>query len=161
MLNDEQFTRLVRRYIDTVFRVALNYLRNPADADDITQNVFEKLLREKKCFESDAHVRNWLIRVTVNECKHLLRAPWRREEPIEDYLGAVRFDNPAQSELYRAVMTLPKKYRVAIYLHYYEGYSTQEIGQIMKIPKNTVCSHLKRGRELLRKELQEADDNAG
>ena len=159
MMNDEQFTRLVRRYIDTVFRVALNYLRNPADAEDVTQTTFEKLLREKKEFEGDDHVRNWLIRVTVNECKKLLRSPWRKTEPIEEYQTAVAFVNPAHRELYQAVMGLPKKYRIAIYLHYYEGYSTQEIGQILKLPKNTVCSHLKRGRELLRKELQEADDD--
>ena len=157
MLDNEQFTRLAGRYIDTVFRVALNYVRNPADAEDITQNVFEKLLRERKPFDSDEHIRNWLIRVAVNECKKLLRSPWRKHEPIEDYLTAVNFDNPAHSELYRAVMNLPKKYRMAIYLHYYEGYSTQEIGQILHIPKNTVCSHLKRVRELLKKELQEAN----
>ena len=160
MFTEEQFTDLVNKYINTVFRVALNYLNNPADADDVAQITFEKLLREKKEFESDEHVRNWLIRVAVNECKKLLRSPWRRAEPIEDYLTGIVFDNPAQSELYRAVMSLPKKYRVAIYLHYYEGYSTQEIGQIMRIPKNTVCSHLKRGRELLKRELQEAEDNA-
>ena len=159
MMNSEQFTRLVRRYIDTVFRVALNYLRNPSDAEDITQTVFEKLLREEKPFESEEHIRNWLIRVTVNECKKLLRSPWRFVEPIEDYMKGMTFENTAQSELYRAVMGLPKKYRLAIYLHYYEGYSTQEIGRILRIPKNTVCSHLKRGRELLKKELQEADDN--
>ena len=160
MMNDEQFTRLVGRYIDTVFRVALNYLRNPADAEDVTQITFEKLLKEKRSFEGDEHIRNWLIRVAVNECKKLLRSPWRKVEAIEDYLTAVSFDNPAHSELYRAVMELPKKYRMAIYLHYYEGYSTQEIGTIMRIPKNTVCSHLKRGRELLRKQLQEVDDDA-
>lgn len=159
MMNDEQFTRLVRRYIDTVFRVALNYLHNPADAEDVTQTTFEKLLRERKEFESEEHIRAWLIRVAVNECKKLLRSPWRKHEPMEDYLTAVAFDNPANSELYRAVMDLPKKYRIAIYLHYYEGYSTQEIGELLHMPKNTVCSHLKRGRELLRKELQEADDN--
>jgi RNA polymerase sigma-70 factor (ECF subfamily) len=56
-------------------------------------------------------------------------------------------------------MELPKKYRMAIYLHYYEGYSTQEIASLLRIPKNTVCSHLKRGRELLKLQLQEADDN--
>lgn len=159
MMNDEQFTRLTRRYIDTVFRVALNYLRNPADAEDVTQTAFEKLLRERKPFENEEHIRNWLIRVAVNECKRLLRSPWRRNEPLEDYARSLAFETPAQSELFRAVMGLPKKYRVAIYLHYYEGYSTQEIGDIMRIPKNTVCSHLKRGRELLRKELQEANDD--
>lgn len=159
MLDNEQFTRLAGRYIDMVFRVALNYVRNPADAEDITQTVFEKLLGEKKPFEGDDHVRNWLIRVTVNECKKLLRSPWRRHEPIEDSLTAMSFDNAAHSDLFRAVMGLPKKYRMAIYLHYYEGYSTQEIGQILRIPKNTVCSHLKRGRELLKNELQEVNDD--
>ena len=159
MMNDEQFTRLTRRYIDTVFRVALNYLRSPADAEDVTQTVFEKLLREKKVFENEEHIRAWLIRVAVNECKKLLRSPWRKVEPLEDYLTAVAFDNPAHSDLYRAVMELPKKYRMAIYLHYYEGYSTQEIASLLRIPKNTVCSHLKRGRELLKLQLQEADDN--
>lgn len=159
MLDNEQYTRLVRRYIDTVFRVALNYLRSPADAEDVTQTVFEKLLREKKVFENEEHIRAWLIRVAVNECKKQLRSPWRRVEPLEDYLTAVAFDNPAHSDLYRAVMELPKKYRMAIYLHYYEGYSTQEIASLLRIPKNTVCSHLKRGRELLKLQLQEADDN--
>lgn len=159
MLDNEQYTRLVRRYIDTVFRVALNYLRSPADAEDVTQTVFEKLLREKKVFENEEHIRAWLIRVAVNECKKQLRSPWRRVEPLEDYLTAVAFDNPAHSDLYRAVMELPKKYRMAIYLHYYEGYSAQEIASLLRIPKNTVCSHLKRGRELLKLQLQEADDN--
>lgn len=158
MFTDEQFTCLVRRYIDTVFRVAFNYLKSPADADDITQNVFEKLLREKKPFESDEHIRNWLIRVTINECKKVLRSPWRRVESFDDYARTLTFDNPAHSDLFHAVMALPKKYRVAIYLHYYEGYSTAEIAGIMHIPKNTVCSYLKRGREMLKKTLQEADD---
>ena len=159
MMENGQFTRLVGRYIDTVFRVALNYLKNPADAEDITQTVFEKLLRERKPFENDDHVRNWLIRVAVNECKKLLRSPWRRHEPLEDYERTLTFDNSSQRDLFTAVMGLPYKYRVAIYLHYYEGYSTREIGEILRVPKNTVCSHLKRGRELLRKELQEANDN--
>lgn len=80
-------------------------------------------------------------------------------QPLEDYRVAAYFEKESHSELFRAVMELPQKYRIAIYLHYYEGYSTQEIGSIMKIPKNTVCSHLKRGRELLKKELQEAEDH--
>lgn len=159
MMNDEQFTRLVERYLDTVFRVSLNYLGNPSDAEDVAQTVFEKLLRETKLFASEEHIRNWLIRVSVNECKKILRAPWRLHQPIEDYMMGIAFDNPVQSELFRAVMGLPKKYRVAIYLHYYEGYSTGEIGQILRIPKNTVCSHLKRGRDLLKEALQEADEN--
>ena len=159
MFTDEQFTCLVTRYIDTVYRVAFNYLKSPADADDITQTVFEKLLMAKITFESDEHIRNWLIRVTINACKKVLRSPWHRNESFDTYAGTLAFQDPAHSELFFAVMDLPKKYRIPIYLHYYEEYSTQEIAQILKIPKNTVCTHLKRGRELLKKQLQEAFDD--
>ena len=160
LFTDAQFTCLVDKYIDTVFRVALHYLKNTADAEDVTQNVFEKLLRQRVPFESDAHMKHWLIRVTVNECKHLLRSPWRKTESLEDYARTLAFENPGQSDLFYAVMELPKKYRLAIYLHYYEGYSTKEIAGILKIPNGTVCTNLKRGRELLKKKLQEVDDYA-
>lgn len=159
MLTNEQFTCLAQLYIDTVYRVALNYLKSPSDADDITQNVFLKLLQEKKPFDSDEHVKHWLIRVTVNECKNLVRSRWWRAESIEKYAGQLAFDNQTQSDLFHMVMALPRKYRLPIYLHYYEGYSTQEIGQMLKLPKNTVCTQLKRGRELLKESLQEVDDN--
>lgn len=159
MLTNEQFTCLAQLYIDTVYRVALNYLKSPSDADDITQNVFLKLLQEKKPFDSDEHVKHWLIRVTVNECKNLVRSRWWRAESIEEYAGQLAFDNQTQSDLFYMVMALPRKYRLPIYLHYYEGYSTQEIGQMLKLPKNTVCTQLKRGRELLKESLQEVDDN--
>lgn len=158
MLTNEQFTCLAEKYIDTVFRVAYNYLRSATDADDITQNVFLKLLKEKKTFESEAHVKNWLIRVTVNECKNLTRSRWWKAESFEDYAQTLSFDPPAHSELFYAVMDLPKQYRLPIYLHYYEEYSTQEIAQILKIPKNTVCTQLKRGREMLKKTLTEVDE---
>lgn len=159
MLTNERFTCLAQRYIDTVYRVALNYLKSPSDADDITQNVFLKLLQEKKPFDSDEHVKHWLIRVTVNECKNLVRSRWWRAESIEEYAGQLAFDNQTQSDLFHMVMALPRKYRLPIYLHYYEGYSTQEIGQMLKLPKNTVCTQLKRGRELLKESFQEVDDN--
>ena len=146
-------------YINTVFRVALNYLKEPSDAEDVTQSVFEKLLRCGKPFESDDHIRHWLIRVAINECKHILRSPWRSHENIEDYARTLAFENQRRSDLFLAVMALPRKFRLPIYLHYYEGYSTQEIGQILKLPKNTVCTHLKRGRELLKIQLQEVDGN--
>ena len=159
MLTNEQFTRYAKTYIDTVFRLALNYMKNGADADDITQNVFLKLLKEPKSFESDDHVRFWLIRVTINECRKMLRSPWRSAENFEDYAAKLSFVTPEHSELFYAVMDLPKKYRVPIYLYYYEEYSTEEIAGMLKIPQATVCTQLKRGREMLKKILQEVDDH--
>ena len=159
MMNAEQFTCYAESYIDTVFRVAFNYIKSAADAEDITQNVFLKLLKADKPFASEEHVKRWLLRVAINECKNLTKARWWRQESYEDYAGVIAFDNPAHSDLFYAVMELPKKYRLPIYLHYYEEYSTQEIAEILKEPKNTVCAQLRRGRELLRKSLQEVDAN--
>lgn len=158
MFTDEQFTCLARKYIDTVFRVAFNYLKSAADADDATQNVFLKLWKERKPFDSEEHIRNWLIRVTINECKTLLRSPWRNAENIDDYARTLQFETQEHSELFYAVMELPGKYRMPIYLYYYEGYSTEEISSILSIPRATVATQLRRGRELLKTFLQEADE---
>ncbi len=157
MFTDEYFTCLVKTYIDTVFRIALSYTKHPQEAEDITQNVFFALLREKKPFETEAHIKHWLIRVTINECKKKLRSPWRSVLPLED----CRISFPAQenSDLYDAVMDLPVKYRMPIYLHYYENYSTEEIAKLLRMPKGTVCSNLKRGREQLKQAVQEDDCN--
>ncbi len=159
MITSEQFTAWARRYLDTVYRVAFNYIKSASDADDVTQNVFLKLLQSDMRFESEEHVKNWLIRVTINECKNLVRSRWWRQESYEDYAANLIFDTPAHSELFYAVMELPKKYRLPIYLHYYEEYTAQEIGEILKLPKNTICTQLRRGRELLRKSLQEGESH--
>ena len=151
MLTNDQFTRLAQRYLDTVYRVAFNYLKSPADAEDVSQEVFIKLLNTDTAFETDEHAKYWLIRVTINECKNLVRRKWWKQESFDDYAATLSFDNAQQSELFHAVMDLPKKYRIPIYLHYYEQYTTQEIGELLRLSKGTVCSQLRRGRELLRK----------
>ena len=78
MLTKEEFTCLARKYMDTVFRVAMNYLKNKTDADDVTQNVLLKFYKSDVDFESEEHVKHWLIRVTLNECKNFLRFPWQK-----------------------------------------------------------------------------------
>lgn len=159
MFTDAQYTCLVKKYIDMVFRIALNYLKNAADAEDICQNVFLKLLTQEKDFLSDEHIRNWLVRVTINECKKVLRSPWHRRESLEGHLPKVDFSGQLHSDLYYAVMELPLHYRVPLYLHYYEGYSTEEISHVLSLPKSTVCTRLHRARMLLQKELKEAAEN--
>lgn len=155
MFTDQQYTRIAEKYIDTVFRLALGYTKNVSDAEDITQNVFLALLREKKPFESEEHIRHWLIRVTVNMCKNHLRAPWRRHISYEEYVSGLPEVQDTDMDILRSVLELPEKYRMPIYLHYFEGYSTQEIAQILKIPKGTVCTNLARGREMLKLQLME------
>ena len=155
MFSDAQFTTYAQRYMDTIFRVAFNYLKNRADADDITQNVLFKFYRADMAFESDAHIKHWLIRVTINECKRMLLSPWRKVEPIEDYAATLGFETPEQSELFSTVMKLPAKYRIAMQLYYFEGYSTNEIAHLLGIPKSTVGTHLERARKRLKTTLLE------
>jgi len=153
MLTDEQFTNYANRYMDTVYRAAYHCLASRADAEDVTQEVFLKLLGERKHFESDEHVRNWLVRVAVNTCRNVTRSRWWHHVSIEacpELASSERSGGVLES-----VLALPAKYRVPIYLFYYEGYSTQEIAAILKIPKNTVCTRLKRAREMLKTMIEE------
>ena len=160
-MTNERFTCLAQTYMDTVFRVAFSYMKNRADADDITQNVLLKLYRYEGEFESDAHVKHWLIRVTVNECKSAWRAPWRKQEDIAEYANTLALPSPAHEDLFQAVMDLPQKYRVVIYLFYYEGYSTRELASMLSVPEATVRTRLARGREKLRITLTEAEGDYG
>ena len=115
-MTEQQFSPLAERYMDTVFRVAYSYLRSPADADDVTQDVLLQLYKTDKAFDDDAHVKNWLIRVTVNRCKNVLRAPWHRTEDIADYENSLSFEEPQCHELFDAVMALDRRYRVPVLL---------------------------------------------
>lgn len=160
MFTNQQYTCLVKKYIDTVFRVALSYTKNVTDAEDIVQDVFLKLLKEKKDFDSEEHIRNWLIRVAVNESKKWLRSPWRRHVSYEKAIAALPENAAESGEILRTVMELPVKYRMPIYLYYYEEYSTAEIGEILKIPKGTVCTYLSRGRQMLKMQLMEDEEYA-
>ena len=156
MNRDEQFTAWAEESMDMIFRVAFNYLKSRADAEDVTQDVLVKLYQRQAPFESDAHRKHWLLRVTINCCKKRLLSPWRKTEPLEDYAETLSFSTPEHSQLFYLIMELPRKYRLAIYLYYYEEYSTAEIGELLHIPQATVATHLFRGRELLRKKLTEA-----
>lgn len=153
MLSDEEFSAIAEKYMDSIFRLALNYMRSRTEADDITQNVLIKLYRTEKKFQSGDHLRYWLVRVTVNECKRVLVSPWRKMESIEQLREGFVFPEEGRRELFDAVMALPKKYRVPIYLYYYEDYSTEEIGRILKVPSATVRTHLRRGRQQLKDSL--------
>ena len=133
MFTEEQFSHLAKKYMDTVFRLAFNYLKSQSEADDVTQEVLIKLYRTDKDFENEEHIKHWLIRVTINECKKAFLSPWKRIEPIEDYASTLSFTSPEHGELFYAVMDLPKKYRVPIFLYYYEDYSCEEISNFLSI----------------------------
>lgn len=154
-MTGEEFTRLAEQHMELVYRVALNCVRRPTDADDVTQNVMLRLLRSGPRFESEEHARRWLIRVAANESKRLLTAPWRsRTASLEEAAYAVHPEYEERRELFQAVMGLPSKYRLPLYLYYYEGYSTEEVAAILNSKLSTVQTWLARGRERLRDALK-------
>ena len=157
-MTDAAFEAAVERYGDTIFRLAYSYLKNRADAEDVMQETLLKLYRAGEPFESPEHQRYWLVRVAVNECKKLLRSPWRRRtDSLETVPETAALDTPAQSELFRQVMALPPRYRAAVYLYYYEGYAVREIAALMGANPSTVQTWLMRARGQLKKNLKEAE----
>lgn len=152
-LTNETFERLARAYGDTVFRVACHALGNRPDAEDVSQSVLLKLYQTDKPFESDDHAKHWLIRVTVNECRRLLRSPWRgRVLPLEDWDGPAA--QPGDySDVLAAVMALPVKYRLCVYLYYFEEYPIRDIAQTLGTRESTVQTRLQRARDKLRQTL--------
>lgn len=155
MTHDEEFTLRARRHMDMIFRVAYGYLKNSFDADDVTQNVLLKLYSEKQEFTSEEHLKHWLIRVTVNQCKNVFRAPWHNQESIDDYAAALGFETTEQTDLFLTVMAMDKKYRIPLLLYYYEGYSMEEISKLLSMPVKTVGTRLRRGRQQLKDQLTE------
>ena len=155
MDQNEQFIQRAKLHMDGIFRLAFSCLKSRADADDVTQTVLLRLYESDKVFASEEHVRHWLIRVTLNECRKHWRSPWSRTEDFADYADKLTFDQPPDRALFDAVMALKPKYRVVIFLHYYEGYKLEEIAQLLNLPRGTVGTQLKRAREQLKKALTE------
>lgn len=145
-----------RRYKDNLFAIGFNYFKNPADADDVVQETFLKLMRSGKDFDDEAHLRNWLIKVSINECKRVSLSTWmKRKVSLEEYKDSLMFETPEESELFIEVMRLPQKYRQVIHLFYYEDYSVKDIAELLEISPTAVTTRLARGRQKLKGKLLE------
>lgn len=150
------FDTTVGRYQDMVYRVALHAVASPSDAEDVVQEVFLRLYTYKKPFDNEEHLRRWLIRVTVNICKNILKSWWRRRRvSLEDVAEPPVFDEPVEQELYNIVLSLPEKYRTVLDLFYYEELSTAEIADVLGLRQSAVTTRLSRARIMLKKELGE------
>lgn len=144
-------TELFQAYRDDVYRLAVSYTRSPEEAEDVCQSVFLKLLEQPDIMPGKE--RAWLMRVTANECRNLLRSAWwKRTAPLEDCLAA---DIPRTNEVLGAVMALKPKYRVVVYLHYYEGCTTEEIAVMLKVSRTAVTTRLSRARAMLKETIKE------
>ena len=148
----EDIRHLFRLYRDDVYRLALSYTASRADAEDISQTVFLKLLQQPEL--ETGKEKQWLLRVTANECKSLLRSAWwRRSAPLEE--AAEKSQDPDDRDVLSAVLALKPQYRAVVYLHYYEGYSAREIASILRITVSAVTTRLQRARSLLKQVLEE------
>lgn len=155
MFANETFADAATRHMDMIYRVAYGWLKNTDDANDVTQDVLLELYKTGRAFDSEEHLKNWLVRVTINRCKMLFRAPWRRTENIDDYAETLRWEEPEHADLFRAVMALDQMYRVPLVLFYCEGYSTAEVAGILGLNENTVSTRLRRAKAKLRDYLEE------
>ena len=143
--------KLFQAYKDDIYRFALSYTRSREEAEDICQTVFEKLIRERSITQGKEKA--WLMQTCANTCKNLLRSHWwqKTDGLNENSAAGTTEANPVK----QAVMTLDPKYRVVVYLYYYEGYTTHEIGKLLGIGQSAVSTRLHRARQTLKLELEE------
>ena len=153
-MEQAQMAEIYDRLKNTVYRTALAYCRNVQDAEDITHDVFLKRFAREQPFPDAESEKAWMLRVTVNACKNLLRCFRRRHSvPLDD--AKELCVTPEEHTLWEAVCALPAKYRLVIHLYYYEGYSVREIAQMLRKTETAVQTQLYRARKLLREALGE------
>ncbi len=142
---------LFHRYRDDVYRLAVNYTHNPQEAEDVCQTVFLKALEQQAL--APGKEKAWLMQVTANECRNLLRSAWwRKTVPLDETMLS---SGTQVDETVQALGKLKPEYRVVLYLHYYEQLTSGEIAHLLKIPTSTVTTRLDRGRKKLKKRLEE------
>lgn len=157
MRSNAEVRRVINLYADTVKRLCMIYLKNEADTEDIFQTVFLKYFESNVVFENETHEKAWIIRVTINCCKDLLRNFFRSKTiSFEEYIRQQPGEEVSGQDfmILEAVLSLPAKYRNVIYLYYYEGYSAQEISEILKKNVNTIYTWLTRAKKKLKAELE-------
>ena len=151
------YDQIVEKYIDTVYRAALASSATKADADDVVQDVFLKLITSDKDFESEEHLKAWLIRVAINRTRKLFSTSWfKKTVPLSE---DIPFQDSEKSDVFYALRSLPQKYRTPLYLYYYEDYSVREISECLNISEGTIKSQLARGRGLMKIKLEGGGDD--
>ena len=150
---DKEIADIYQRHVQAVYRLCFAYMKNPADAEDAVSDTFCRMIQSDTVFESEKHAEAWLIRTAGNVCKNRLKHWWRRNESLEEYAhlhdgAAVEIDSTLE-----AVMDLPDKYKSAVYLYYYKGYTGAEIAAILRKPQSTIRNHLHEARAILKRKL--------
>ena len=142
------------RHVDTVYRVCYSFMGNAADSEDAMQSVFVKLMSSGLLFTSSEHEKAWLIKVASNHCKDVLKSAARKTASLDRVAEPIAREEGFDMVL-DVVLALDPKYKVPVYLHYYEGYSAVDIARLLEKPASTIRSHLSEARTILRRELGE------
>jgi len=145
---------IYRRHFDMVYRISYSYLKNPSDTEDATADVFAKLMQKNITFQNAEHEKAWLIRTAINICKNHLNHWWRSRADIDEYENLPCDDPFHIDETLKIVMELPTRCKDVIYLYYYEGYTSEEVAEILKRPHSTIRNHLHEARNKLRGVLE-------
>ncbi len=146
-------------YSGMLYKIAFSHLGNYHEVEDALQEVFTKLLYKAPKFKDDEHEKAWLIRITVNTCKDMLRSFFRRKTTNIDDL---QIPAPETNRIIlNEVIKLPAKYKTVIHLFYYEDYTVSQIAQILKMSSSAVKMRLHRGREILKMELEDSSYDEG
>lgn len=141
------------RHVDTVYRVCYSFMKNQAEAEDMTQETFCKLMSCDQVFENARHEKAWLIVTASNLCKDNLKKWWRKTEDIDDYQNILQVEKEMDNEVLNAVLQLPEDYKSAVYMYYYEGYTTAEIANHEGCTDSSIRSRLSRARKMLQTAL--------
>lgn len=154
--NRMDYETVVNQNIDIVYRTALSYCKNTYDAEEVVQNTFAKFLQTDTTFQDETHIRKWLVRVAVNECKNMWKSFWRKNvSSIDDLNFEPEYKEKESKKLLDEVFKLPPKYRIVIHLYYYEGYSVKEIASLLNISISNVQIRLMRARNKLKNQIEE------
>lgn len=143
------YDQVVQKYLGSVYSVCVMHLQNYADAEDCSQNVFVNLFNKSPDFLDENHLKAWLIRVAINECKMHINKYSRLVSLDSVKTEKIEFSEE-KYDISWALMKTPQKYRDVLYLHYCEKYKIKEIAQILNIKENSIKTLLKKGREILR-----------
>lgn len=150
---NKEILEIYDRHVDTVYRVCFAYMKNAPEAEDMTQETFLRLISHDKPFENQRHEKAWLIVTASNLCKDTLKKWWRYSENIDDYTYLAQEPSETGNEVLDAILALPPDYKDAVYMYYYEGYTTVEIARHLSCPESTVRSRLSRARKQLQTTL--------
>ena len=147
----------VLKFSRLVFGLALSNTGSKADAEDVFQETFLAYHRCNKAFNDEEHKKAWLIKTTINMSRRVTSSSWKKKRASLEYEpesgGDFTLRTEEQTIIHEAVAKLPEKYRVPVWLFYFEEMPTKSIGKALGVSDNTIRSRLSRGREMLRKSL--------